>query len=480
MAGELILQSGFSRPYLLNDTNEKQIKARCLIKPSDEVRIELGKVASNQGVDLCIVLDVSISMDAYLDITGRVRTGNFVKDEYGNDVPTFRGGRSRLDVAIDSAKNIISMVRDIDNISCIIYSDNPSILFKNCPGNKKDYMKDMMDTICRARSKTGNNTNISSAIRAARNILVNNDDIKSKKILFLTDGVPTVDTEEDGIREGEYLADYDISIDCLGLGKDVKLSYLETIAAPSNGSCNFITEAYEVERLFMNIFEKAKEVIITNAKLKLTFSRSIRVTDHYRGTPENVYLGKIKLDDERSCEINLGQIEKNQGYNYYFMMTIAPQPGYSGSLRIAKAELEYKIPALYGNKILSVSQNLMIEFGDNEKLSKTRNGKIESEYLLVEVKKLEREALEAESKKQHPIVIDRYQKIISIYRNLNNTVEARAYENVLEKYQREGKIPFEELNKATNSSSKLGDSGQLQPLDMPEYDAFVRVKRGRR
>lgn len=109
-----------------------------------------------------------------------------------------------------------------------------------------------------------------------------------------------------------------------------------------------------------------------------------------------------------------------------------------------------------------------------------RNGKIESEYLLVEVKKLEREALDAQDKKQYAVVADRYEKIINIYQNLNNTTEARAYQEVLNKYIKEKRIPFGELNKATNSSSKLGDSGQLQPLDMPEYNEFARVKRKRR
>ena len=239
-------------------------------------------------------------------------------------------------------------------------------------------------------------------------------------------------------------------------------------------------EAYEVERLFMNMFEKAKEVIITNAKLKLTFSKSIRVTEHYRGTPENVYLGKVRLDQNRSCVINLGQIEKNQGYNYYFMVTVPQQEGYNGPLRIAKAELEYSIPALFGNETISVSQNVSIEIGSNEKLASMRNGKIESEYLLVEVKKLEREALDAKARNEHAIVVNRYEKIINIYRNLNNTSEARAYEQLLDTYIKTGEISLEELNKATNSSSKMGDSGQLAPLDMPEYDDFARATKRRR
>ena len=147
MSGELVLQTAFNRPYLINDNNEHQIKARFLVKPSDEVRIQLGKVETNQGVDLCIVLDVSKSMNAYLDKTGAVSTGRFGTDEHGRRVELFTGGRSRLDVAIDAAKEVISMVRDTDNVSCVIYSDNPIVLFKNCSGDKKAFMKDEMDNI---------------------------------------------------------------------------------------------------------------------------------------------------------------------------------------------------------------------------------------------------------------------------------------------------------------------------------------------
>ncbi|MBQ3423385.1 MAG: VWA domain-containing protein [Romboutsia sp.] len=413
MAGELILQTGFNKPYLLNDSNEKQIKACFSIKPSDEVRMELNNIDSNQGVDLCIVLDVSDSMSKYLDRTGIQPTGETGIDEYGKVVHYCTGGRSRLDVAVDSAIKIAQMVRPEDNISCIIYADNPSIIFKNYSGRDKDRIIEQLEDI--PKKMIGNNTNISAAIREARGILVNNKDLRPKKILFLTDGVPTVDKPEDGIREGEYLAEYNISIECLGLDKDVDLLYLEQIAAPSNGSANFITQAHEVERLFIKIFEKTKSVIITDAKLKLTFSNAIRVTDHYRGTPENVYLGKVKLDKTRSFVINLGQIQKNQLYKYYFNATVPAQEGYAGPLRIAKAELEYKIPAISGNQPISVTQNVSLEFGPNERFASEVDSDVEVGYMLAEIKKLEREAKEAADRNDKKVTVNRYEKIISIY-----------------------------------------------------------------
>ena len=39
------------------------------------------------------------------------------------------------------------------------------------------------------------------------------------------------------------------------------------------------------------LFDKSKQVIMTNVKLRLTeISPLVRITDHYRGTPEKKYL----------------------------------------------------------------------------------------------------------------------------------------------------------------------------------------------
>ena len=471
MSGELVLQTGFNRPYLFNQNDESNIKARFLVKPSDEVRIKLDKSNINAGVDLCIVLDISKSMTKIVDNTGAKFIG-YTEDEYRNKVKKCTGGKSRLDIAIDAAKKVIEKAEDCDNISCLVYSENVTRLFTNCCGSQKQYMMKKLDEATKHGIK--GNTNISAAIRDARNVLVNNNNLKLKRILFLTDGQPTIDSENDGLREGQYLSDYNISIDCVGLGIDENISYLEKISRPSNGTCSLINEAYEVERLFVSIFERAKDVVITNAKLKIKFSESVRVKDHYRGAPENSYLGKAILNENRICEINLGHIEKNRLYTYYFDMSLMGLYGYCGPMRVAEASLEYKIPSLYGNEIISSRQNVIIEIGSNLVHSYQRESDIDIAYMLAEVKKLEEEAQEAMNVNDESRVISKYNLIIEKYKNLNNVKLAKGYENALEQYKREKKISPRKINELVNESTKTTYVGMAEAISEYEYGKLFK------
>ena len=480
----LDLIAEFNHPYLLNDDKEKQVTVRLGIKPNDILRKQLANMSSNQGVDVCIVLDASQSMNIIVDETGMEFTGETIIGENGQTLNLVRGGTSRLGVAVASAKKVVSMIRECDTISCIKYEDMPTVVFQNCTHIDKQYMLGKLDEVLEECGR--GNTNITGALRQAKSILVSNKNMKPKKIIFLTDGEPTVDTEIDGIREGRTLANCDISIDCLGFGEEVNLSYLEQVAAPSCGRTNVIEQPYQAEKMFTSMFAQSQDIIITNAKLKLWFSTSVRVSEHYRGTPENGYLGKVRLDENREYLLNLGQIERNQLYNYYFTLTVSEQKDYVGTLRIMKAELEYYIPTLHGQeKMIVPSCNITVVFGSDELRATTVNADVEVELLLAEVKRLECEAQEARSKNEPEKVVARYKSIMNIYKKLHKPTEAKAYEEILNEYLQTGKISLAALNRATNSSSKAGSAGLLdEDLSEEEYgqahaEVGLSISRGR-
>lgn len=473
MAGELILNTAFDEPYLLNDNSEKQVKVCLGVHPSDEVRLKLQKNMNiNLGVDICLVIDNSDSMRIIVSGAGE-RSGKTTNVE-GVRAYTVTEGVTRLDIAKEAAKNLISSVRSIDNVSLIAYNDNPNIIFKNISGDNKSFMIEKISSI-----RAIGNTNMSAALREARGILSSNVNEKIRKVIFLTDGHPTSDTEEDGIRESNYLADNNITVDCLGLGKDINFGFLEKLAMPTNGRTDVIHEGEEAKRIFAGLFEKSKEVIMTNVKLKLSYiSNALRITEHYKGTPEKCYLGKVILGENRELELNIGQVERNQLYNYYFIVNIPAQVGYSGPFRIMKADVEYCIPELYGNKVITTSSNVVVEFGDKVCRQRT-TGEVNNGFLLAEVKRFEDEAEEAISKKNHAVVIDRYQKIINIYKNLGLEDMVRCFSDVLKQYTESGKVDLDKINAARNSSSKSGDTGLLnQPLKEMEVETIV--KEGRR
>lgn len=275
---DLVIKTGANIPYLLSDNEEKNIIVRVGVQPSDEIRKDfMEKEKVNSGVDLCLVLDVSVSM------TDVIEEDNV---EYG----------SRFEVAKKAVESLIKNSSDEDNLSLITYNDLPKVIFKNISGSDKDFMLSELNKVT-----ASGNTNISAAIREARILMKEEVSDKVKKIIFVTDGIPTCDTEEDGIREAEYLGDDSISLDCLGVGnKDIKFSFLEKLSIPSNGRTDIISNGEEAVKIFHNLFDKSKQVIMTNVKLRLTeISPLVRITDHYRGTPEKKYLGKAKISSDR-------------------------------------------------------------------------------------------------------------------------------------------------------------------------------------
>ena len=231
---DLVIKTGANIPYLLSDNEEKNIIVRVGVQPSDEIRKDfMEKEKVNSGVDLCLVLDVSVSM------TDVIEEDNV---EYG----------SRFKVAKKAVESLIKNSSDEDNLSLITYNDLPKVVFKNISGSDKDFMLSELNKVT-----ASGNTNISAAIREARILMKEEVSDKVKKIIFVTDGIPTCDTEEDGIREAEYLGDDSISLDCLGVGnKDIKFSFLEKLSIPSNGRTDIISNGEEAVKIFHNLFDK--------------------------------------------------------------------------------------------------------------------------------------------------------------------------------------------------------------------------------
>ena len=417
---DLVIKTGANIPYLLSDNEEKNIIVRVGVQPSDEIRKDfMEKEKVNSGVDLCLVLDVSVSM------TDVIEEDNV---EYG----------SRFEVAKKAVESLIKNSSDEDNLSLITYNDLPKVVFKNISGSDKDFMLSELNKVT-----ASGNTNISAAIREARILMKEEVSDKVKKIIFVTDGIPTCDTEEDGIREAEYLGDDSISLDCLGVGnKDIKFSFLEKLSIPSNGRTDIISNGEEAVKIFHNLFDKSKQVIMTNVKLRLTeISPLVRITDHYRGTPEKKYLGKAKISSDREYVINIGQIEKDQLYNFYFNVTVSSRVNLKGPFNIMKTSVEYCIPDMYGD--------------------------IERNFKMVEIKRYEDEIEEDSKEGNDARVINNLQRIISICEYLKNEELITGYKGILEKYREEKKLDMSKMNENRNTSTKIGDDGLINlPLDI--------------
>ncbi len=473
---ELVVEHKFDYENLLNDGNSHNVKLCVSVKPSDEIRrqFEAGKY---QSTHICLVIDTSESMYRIVDDTGFVRTGETRIGEDGQTIYIGTGGICKKDIAMASAKKVADLLRPGDTVDCITYDDEANVVFKALGIDEKEKIQEYLSGI----KGMGDNTNISAALNMAGDMLDQYQDASPKVILFFTDGEPTgEDNEELNIEAGNTLAGKSIVVNSMGFGQEsVNFENLQAISTPTGGITSMINYPDEFSNVFRSLFAKAQSTVITNVKLKMFLKAGSVVGDYYRGTPDNSYLGKC---DSNELLLNIGQIEKNQSYKYYFDMTVpGQQSDYEGLINTASISVSYQVPSKYGNDECQIKEDIPVNFTSDMLMAKQIDGNVNSLFREAEVKKFDEERKKAYNEGDKENAIKWIKKIIQVYTELQNPAFAKAYEDMLKEYMETNSISKVVLNKATSSSSQARDSGILEDLEEEEFSRFSeRLKRRRK
>lgn len=480
-SSELELSFDFDYENLLNDGIEKNVKLCASVKPSDELRRSFEKSGRAQSTHICLLIDTSDSMAIVVDNSNMVRTGRTTIGEDGKTYNVVTGGISKLHIAVESAKKVVDLMREGDTLSCIAYDDTARVVFDNLKASDRGAIIQYLDGVM---EHYGRHTNISEALLLADKVLSKFDDAMPKRVMFFTDGTPTgSDTESKGIMAGKILADHNIAVESMGFGKDdVNFPYLQKISSFSGGTTTLISYPDEFASVFASMFEQSQSIIVTNVKLILRLTPGTRILDYYRGTPDNVYLGNREGVDDKILELNLGQIEKNQMYKYYFNVKLpGVEDDYEGPINTMSAELRFFVPGKHNDEEQVIKLNVPINYTSDEDEADEINGDVNNLFRLAEVKRFDEEREKAFIAGDTNGTIYWIKKIIDVYKELQKPVEAQAYTEMLEQYMNTNSISKAVLNKATSSSSQAQETGILDDLEDEEKSKFAdRLKNRRR
>ncbi len=476
---ELELSFEFDYENLLTDGNDKNVKLCASVRPSDDLRRGFDQNGGSHGAHICLLIDTSQSMYFVLPNTGAVFTGEYGVDEHGNRTRKVKGGLSRLNIAVESAKKVVDLMRPEDTLCCITYDNEARVIFRDLTVADGSRIIELLTSI----NTYGLSTNISDALMLADKELSNYNDAKPKRVLFFTDGEPTGnDTEAKGIAAGKLLASHNIAIESMGFGnEDVNFPYLQKVSSSSGGITTLINYPDEFASVFTSLFAQAQSIIVTNVKLIMKLVQGTKIYDYYRGTPDNVYLGNRSGSDERVFEINLGQIEKNQMYKYYFNVMLPGVDDYEGEMNTMSAELHYYVPGKHNDEEQIIKVDVPVNYTSDEDEAAMINGNVNVLFRLAEVKRFDEEREKAFNAGNAEETIQWIRKIIKVYTELQKPVEAQAYTEMLEQYMKTHSISKVVLNKATSSSSQAQETGILDDLDDDEASDFAdRLKRRRK
>lgn len=480
-SNELELSFDFDYENLLNDGIEKNVKLCASVRPSDELRRSFEKSDRAQSTHICLLIDTSDSMAIVVDSTNAVRTGETTIGEDGKTYNVVKGGISKLHIAVESAKKVVDLMREGDTLSCIAYDDNARVIFHNLKASDRTAIIQYLGNVM---GHYGMNTNISEALLLADEVLSKYEDAMPKRVMFFTDGTPTgEDDESKGVKAGQTLADHNIAVESMGFGKDdINFPYLQKISSFSGGITTLISYPDEFASVFASMFEQSQSIIVTNVKLVLKLTSGTRILDYYRGTPDNVYLGNREGVEEKILELNLGQIEKNQMYKYYFNVKLpGVEDDYEGQINTMSVELHFFVPGKHNNEEQIVKVNVPINYTSDEDEASEINGDVNILFRLAEVKRFDEERENAFNAGDTERTVKWIKRIIDVYKELQKPVEANAYTEMLEQYMKTHSISKAVINKATSSSSQAQETGILDDLDSEEKSKFAdRLKKRRR
>lgn len=218
----------------------------------------------------------------------------------------------KIEQARNSLLFCLSKLRPEDRFDVITFNESPDVLTRSLmPANA--------DNLTRARHfvenvEAGGGTNIDDALRAAVT-LIRDEPGKTKMIVFLTDGLPTVgETDINTIlthfkqRNGQTTQN-DTSpilktsalkgkaapggnaparIFCFGLGYDVNVPFLDRLAAIGNGDSDYVKPEESVEATVSAFFAKVASPILSNVKVAFD---GMDVYDVYPKTLPDLFQG---------------------------------------------------------------------------------------------------------------------------------------------------------------------------------------------
>lgn len=180
----------------------------------------------------------------------------------------------------EAARYIVDQLSPSDTFAVVSFNDRASVVVRAQKVQARDQIKTMIDSI-EARGGTEMASGISMGL----------DEINSayapsliNYMLLLTDG-QTYGDEDECIRLSRTAAERKIIISPLGLGDEWNEDLLETIAARTGSSSEYIDTPDKIGKAFKNKVEGSRAIYARNAQLALYLEQGTQVQKVYRVTP---------------------------------------------------------------------------------------------------------------------------------------------------------------------------------------------------
>jgi hypothetical protein len=466
MGDAFTLRWKLDQPFI-HISRPEEIHALLTIEPNTAM-LANSQAGGALPAHLFVLVDVSGSMDFLMRHDPAATELGPQLTEGHNAVSVQSEVPSRREMACLVVKHMIESLGPGDVYTLIGFDDKPHVLADGLVPTDTQGVDRALRRLARVG---GGGTVAACALEHVRQALAASAATgRTNKVILLTDGE---DEQPDRVRsEVAALADGPgVPLAAFGMG-ECKVAFLVELARMSLASSfHHIRDERDAEQLFQQAVNAQKNVVATNAMLKLWLSPDMHVRELYRTRPEILFIGDLQPDAGNVVELPLEQMEKGKAYEFLFRVLV-PQRGAGQRFRLAKATLVYDLPA-WNRTGETVETNIIVEYTDSEEQARQRSGDVRRVLARAEV---QRQVLFLQSKidalkqgrgsAQDRVVVARLlAALIQKLEDLGDKVTANHYRTLQEEFQQNGTISQEMLNRSLAASSRAEEVMVAQDVD---------------
>ncbi len=466
MAEAFFLHWKVSQPFIYHNKPDS-VHILLTIEPNPAVLGNLG-TGSSLPVNLIVLVDVSASMNYLVRFDPNARLGEKLLTEgqasrgVESSVPT------RRQAACDVVTRLAESLGDDDSLTLVAFDDQAHVLANAVTGRSRAQLR---GTIHRLAEVGGGGTSLGRGLQAVRKYLPSgNTSPQTRKVIVFSDG----EDQEPALAlsEAKHLGQvHGVPIVAFGTG-ECKVAFLtELVKSSLGGSFNHIRDEADAGQLFAKVLSGQKNVQATGAVLRLWLSPEVHVSELYRTRPEILYVGDPQPDAANLVELRLEQMEKGKAYEFLFRCAVPGRPA-GQRLRLAKATLEYDLPALQRVREHGET-NIVVEYTADEQRARQRSGDVRRALTRAEV---QRQVLYLQNKvdlvrqgragvPQTTEVANLLQVLIQKFEEFGDLATANQYRQMQEEFRARGTISQEMLNRSLAASSVAEEIVVAQDID---------------
>ncbi len=316
MSEEVLITCNFDRDMLPTGSMNQEINAQFILQVSEAFIRQNPKTYC----DLVLLVDTSTSMN----------------EPFAAGSPL-----SKREAVSHAVMELVKTLDTKDTLSIICYDSMAYIELERASSKDKTTMQNAVAQI----EKHAGSTNFEAAFRAAFDLSQKLTQA-SRRVIFLTDGLPVGGDMNIARDLNRQLAQNGVTVDCMGVGADFNYALMKELSSVSNGFTKVLDSPSQARPLISKALKSAQTSLISSAVLRALIAPGVRNCELYLYRPETRFYGEGGMlpDGSSFYEVNLSNLENGQDYHFMFHGNLDTQATGARTQRIADLTVEYDVP----------------------------------------------------------------------------------------------------------------------------------------